>query len=177
MISRQPLAASPTDEGILCKHYFMISLVSLLLSSDGIHIHMWLNKQDTVAVLRKDQLFLLKCLKTQCPPSSPCVSIDDRVLWAYLNRYAAALSCTVSGNTFTFPIFAWYYHIAFCHLSHGELKAWTLKIWRDFRPSFKVTQHIWWSTLNTTVWHLSFPSWVRWKDKWPPCQYGLVTTT
>lgn len=125
---------------------------------------MWLNKQDTVAVLRKDQLFLLKCLKTQCPPSSPCVSIDDRVLWAYLNRYAAALSCTVSGNTFTFPIFAWYYHIAFCHLSHGELKAWTLKIWRDFRPSFKVTQHIWWSTLNTTVWHLSFPSWV-WQQR------------
>lgn len=142
----------------------MISLVSLLLSSDGIHIHMWLNKQDTVAVLKKDQLFLLKCLKTQCPPSSPCVSIDDRVSWAYQDRYAAPLSCTVSANTFSFPIFTWYYHIAFCYLSHGELKSWTLKIWRDFRPSFNVKQHIWWPTLYTIVWQLSFPSWV-WQQR------------
>lgn len=46
--------------------------------------------------------------------------------------------------------------LPFCDLPHGEIKAWTLKIWRDFRPSFYVKQHI--NMFEHNIFDLPIPS-------------------
>lgn len=131
-----------------------------------------------MAVWRKDQLFCwwcreletaasarqwcsLKYLKTQCPPSCPCVSVRmtgcDQHIWiATLLLFPTQSHRTHLHFQFLPDIIT----LPFCDLPHGEIKAWTLKIWRDFRPSFYVKQHIWW-TLNTTF--LIFPSQAWWQ--------------